>query len=106
MPDDEGYRVLTAQEDMIEALRDHWPVGWGDVLPAEVADKHKAPPHLRKKATRWWEERWWGIMSIAVQDAVAAAIACTECEVEWRRKQAQPLPLLWPVANCWCLRQM
>ena len=43
-----GNKLYAVTLEQYEALRDHWPVGWGDVLPADVADKLKAPPRLHK----------------------------------------------------------
>ena len=34
-----------------------------------------APQLLRRSAAVAWSNRWWGILSIAVQDALAATIA-------------------------------
>ena len=39
--------------------------------------KHKAEPApicMRSKAQRWWEERWWSILSVTLQDTVAATL--------------------------------
>ena len=43
-----GNKLYAVTLEQYEDLRDHWPVGWGDVLLADVADKLKAPRRLRK----------------------------------------------------------
>jgi len=34
----------------------------------------KVPPELRAKTRQRWERRWWAMLSVAVQDAVAASL--------------------------------
>ena len=34
----------------------------------------KAPPRLRRATARAWEARWWGMLSVAVQDSLAATL--------------------------------
>ena len=52
---------------------------WGGDAPKLISDlaKHKAstaPPELRTKVRRRWENRWWTMLSVAVQDAVSASM--------------------------------
>eukprot|EP00973_Karenia_brevis_P071622 9952671-Karenia_brevis.AAC.1 len=35
----------------------------------------RAPPRLRRSAAVSWMRRWWSLLSIAVQDSLAATIA-------------------------------
>ena len=34
----------------------------------------KAPPKLRRSTARAWEARWWGMLSVAVQNALASTL--------------------------------
>ena len=52
---------------------------WSDTcarLAEELANEKsaKAPPRLRQSTARAWEARWWAMLSVAVQNALAATL--------------------------------
>ena len=38
------------------------------------ARSSKAPPRLRRSTARAWEARWWAMLSVAVQNALASTL--------------------------------
>ena len=52
---------------------------WSDTcawLVKELANEKgaKAPPRLRQSSARAWEARWWAMLSVAVQNALASTL--------------------------------
>ena len=52
---------------------------WGGDAPwlIRALAEHKTattPEHLRARARKKWESRWWTLLSVSVQDAVAASL--------------------------------
>ena len=45
-------------------------------LVRELAEARsaQAPPRLRRSTARAWEARWWGMLAVAVQNALAATL--------------------------------
>ena len=52
-----------------------WNATASDLVPQLAAMKVRdAPPLLRRSAQLAWADRWWAILSVAVQDSVAASL--------------------------------
>ena len=55
---------------------------WNGEAPSVVRDfvrvrAHRAPPAVRSAASAGWSRRWWGMLAVAVQQAVAStALGC------------------------------
>ena len=76
-----GNNLYAVTLQQYEALRDHWPVGWGDVLLADVADKLKAPLRLCKPRD-------------VLGPRFTELITCKKNTIEWRRSVCERFGLL------------